>query len=203
MGYIGSGATSSSANVINDDSIKDDIQVSTTKANGKKCPVCWKIRSDECERHGRTLILPPAYSLFGVYVNGVRLVPQTDYTYSGNILTINNDLNSGDGILVETFTTNKALTTSVALTTLGGTFTGTLEGPEFIRTNTTQPTDTQMMVRKNSPYLGPNSLIRTNSRTVDESITIPTGTNGMSVGPITISANVTVTIETNGEWVVV
>ena len=47
------------------------------------------------------------------------------------------------------------------------------------------------------------SLIRTNSRTVDESLTIPTGTNGMSVGPITISANVTVTIETNGEWVVV
>ena len=43
----------SSANVINDDSIKDDIQVSTTKANGKKCPVCWKIRSDECERHGK------------------------------------------------------------------------------------------------------------------------------------------------------
>ena len=43
----------SSANVINDDSIKDDIQVSTTKANGKKCPICWKIRSDECERHGK------------------------------------------------------------------------------------------------------------------------------------------------------
>ena len=191
MGYIGSGATSSNANVINE----SRVWSFTVSGPGRT----FQGTDDQ----GRTLILPPAYSLFGVYVNGVRLVPQTDYTYSGNILTINNDLNSGDGILVETFTTNKALTTSVALTTLGGTFTGTLEGPEFIRTNTTQPTDTQMMVRKNSPYLGPNSLIRTNSRTVDESITIPTGTNGMSVGPITISANVTVTIETNGEWVVV
>ena len=191
MGYIGSGATSSSANVINE----SRVWSFTVSGPGRT----FQGTDDQ----GRTLILPPAYSLFGVYVNGVRLVPQTDYTYSGNVLTINNDLNSGDGILVETFTTNKALTTSVALTTLGGTFTGTLEGPEFIRTNTTQPTDTQMMVRKNSPYLGPNSLIRTNSRTVDESVTIPTGTNGMSVGPITISANVTVTIETNGEWVVV
>ena len=191
MGYIGSGATSSNANVINE----SRVWSFTVSGPGRT----FQGTDDQ----GRTLILPPAYSLFGVYVNGVRLVPQTDYTYSGNVLTINNDLNSGDGILVETFTTNKALTTSVALTTLGGTFTGTLEGPEFIRTNTTQPTDTQMMVRKNSPYLGPNSLIRTNSRTVDESITIPTGTNGMSVGPITISANVTVTIETNGEWVVV
>ena len=191
MGYIGSGATSSNANVINE----SRVWSFTVSGPGRT----FQGTDDQ----GRTLILPPAYSLFGVYVNGVRLVHQTDYTYSGNILTINNDLNSGDGILVETFTTNKALTTSVALTTLGGTFTGTLEGPEFIRTNTTQPTDTQMMVRKNSPYLGPNSLIRTNSRTVDESITIPTGTNGMSVGPITISANVTVTIETNGEWVVV
>ena len=191
MGYIGSGATSSSANVINE----SRVWSFTVSGPGRT----FQGTDDQ----GRTLILPPAYSLFGVYVNGVRLVPQTDYTYSGNVLTINNDLNSGDGILVETFTTNKALTTSVALTTLGGKFTGTLEGPEFIRTNTTQPTDTQMMVRKNSPYLGPNSLIRTNSRTVDESVTIPTGTNGMSVGPITISANVTVTIETNGEWVVV
>lgn len=191
MGYIGSGATSSSANVINE----SRVWSFTVSSPGRT----FQGTDDQ----GRTLILPPAYSLFGVYVNGVRLVPQTDYTYSGNVLTINNNLNSGDGILVETFTTNKALTTSVALTTLGGTFTGTLEGPEFIRTNTTQPTDTQMIVRKNTPYLGPNSLIRTNSRTVDENLTIPSETNGMSVGPITISVNVTVTIETNGEWVIV
>ena len=28
-----------------------DIEVVTTKAEGKKCPVCWKINKDGCERH--------------------------------------------------------------------------------------------------------------------------------------------------------
>ena len=29
----------------------NDIEVVTTKAEGKKCPVCWKINKDGCERH--------------------------------------------------------------------------------------------------------------------------------------------------------
>ena len=28
-----------------------DIEVVTQKALGNKCPVCWKISSDPCERH--------------------------------------------------------------------------------------------------------------------------------------------------------
>ncbi len=30
----------------------DDIQVITEKADGNKCPVCWKISREPCERHG-------------------------------------------------------------------------------------------------------------------------------------------------------
>ena len=30
----------------------DEILVETNKAEGKICPVCWKIRKNECERHG-------------------------------------------------------------------------------------------------------------------------------------------------------
>tara|TARA_B100001248_G_C27313140_1_gene423002 strand:- start:390 stop:827 length:438 start_codon:yes stop_codon:yes gene_type:complete len=30
---------------------KDSINVVTKKAEGKKCPVCWKIFKDKCERH--------------------------------------------------------------------------------------------------------------------------------------------------------
>ena len=30
---------------------KDEILVETTKAEGKKCPVCWKINKNQCERH--------------------------------------------------------------------------------------------------------------------------------------------------------
>ena len=29
----------------------DEISVVTTKAKGEKCPVCWKINIDGCERH--------------------------------------------------------------------------------------------------------------------------------------------------------
>ena len=30
---------------------KDEILVETIKAEGKKCPVCWKINKNQCERH--------------------------------------------------------------------------------------------------------------------------------------------------------
>ena len=30
---------------------KNDVTVLTQKASGKKCPVCWKISPDPCERH--------------------------------------------------------------------------------------------------------------------------------------------------------
>ena len=35
-------------------SFKENLETSaqTTKAKGTKCPVCWKIREDKCERHG-------------------------------------------------------------------------------------------------------------------------------------------------------
>jgi isoleucyl-tRNA synthetase len=42
----------SSASIIKDDKIKSDIQVNTQKAIGNKCPVCWKISENNCERHG-------------------------------------------------------------------------------------------------------------------------------------------------------
>ena len=39
------------ANTILDDNAKNNIEVKTSKAKGKKCPVCWKITEAECERH--------------------------------------------------------------------------------------------------------------------------------------------------------
>ena len=29
----------------------EEIRVETSKAEGKKCPVCWKINKNGCERH--------------------------------------------------------------------------------------------------------------------------------------------------------
>jgi len=49
--------------------------------------------------------------------------------------------------------------------------------------------------------LGTNHVIRTNSDTISENITIPTGTNGVSGGTITVADGYTVTV--NGNWSVV
>jgi len=51
------------------------------------------------------------------------------------------------------------------------------------------------------PSLGTNSIIRTNAQTISENITIPSTTNGMSAGPITIADTKTVTV--NGNWSIV
>ena len=32
-------------------STSDDVTVKTVKADGDKCPVCWKINKEKCERH--------------------------------------------------------------------------------------------------------------------------------------------------------
>ena len=41
----------SSASIIGDDKIEGDMKVFTEKAEGNKCPVCWKISKDNCKRH--------------------------------------------------------------------------------------------------------------------------------------------------------
>ena len=49
--------------------------------------------------------------------------------------------------------------------------------------------------------LGTNHVIRTNSDTISENITIPSGTNGVSGGTITVADGYTVTV--NGNWSIV
>ena len=41
-------------------------------------------------------------------------------------------------------------------------------------------------------------IIKTNSNTINDTVTIPSGTNGLSAGPITISVGSQVTVQ--GEW---
>lgn len=76
--------------------------------------------------------------------------------------------------------------TSSGTTTVTGTFTF---GGATVLTTTT------------SPYLGTNSIIRTNAQTINESITIPSGTSGVTAGPVTIAAGQTVTV--TGDWSIV
>ena len=45
----------SEAQISEDQKISEDISVITFKAEGEKCPVCWKIIKGKCERHGHIL----------------------------------------------------------------------------------------------------------------------------------------------------
>ena len=39
------------SNAVVEKNISKEIKVETLKAEGQKCPVCWKINKDKCERH--------------------------------------------------------------------------------------------------------------------------------------------------------
>ena len=56
-------------------------------------------------------------------------------------------------------------------------------------------------VELGGPSLGTSSIIRTNAQTISENITIPSTSNGISAGPITIANNYTVTV--NGYWTII
>lgn len=58
-----------------------------------------------------------------------------------------------------------------------------------------------LLTAASRPALGTNAIVRTNAATIAENITIPSGTNGMSAGPITIQSGATVTV--TGDWSVV
>ena len=58
-----------------------------------------------------------------------------------------------------------------------------------------------VLTTASAPYLGTNSIIRTNTQTINESITIPAGTSGITAGPVTIAAGQTITV--NGDWSIV
>ena len=67
--------------------------------------------------------------------------------------------------------------------------------------NTITAADINSAVELGGPSLGTSSVIRTNAQTISEDITIPSTSNGMSAGPITIADTKTVTV--NGNWSIV
>jgi hypothetical protein len=51
--------------------------------------------------------------------------------------------------------------------------------------------------------IGGGVPITSNTQVVTSSYTIPTGSSGMSAGPVTINAGVTITVSAGSRWVVV
>jgi len=107
-----------------------------------------------------------------VFQNGVLLKPSTDYTAS-----------SGTTMVLET----GASVNDVVEIIVYDAFT-------IANSYSKAESDTRY------PFLGNNSIIRTNGNSITADITIPSGTNGVSAGPITVTS---ATVTVNGVWTVV
>jgi len=149
---------------------------------------------------GMSLSLPSSYSQYQVYVNGMHVVSQTDYVQSGNVLTFSSRLNTGDLIVIDFLIRSSELTAN-PISASGGKIQGTLTSTSFIRDNTEQPELNELITKKNAPYVGKDSIIRTNSSLIDEDTEIPAGVNGISTGTIEVGKDVTVTVL--GEWTII
>ena len=53
------------------------------------------------------------------------------------------------------------------------------------------------------PSLGTSSIIRTNAKTISENISFTGNENGMTVGPITVANNYSVTVANGSTWTIV
>ena len=137
-----------------------------------------------------------------IYLNGSRLSIDGDYTISGgNTITLSTAAYLND--ILEIVEVQRVTVTDAggAVKRSGDTLTGNLIGPTFRPNRVGQPADADVVKRSETPYLGSNSIIRTNANNIAENITIDSSTNGMSAGPIEIDSGFTVTV--NGEWSIV
>ena len=66
-------------------------------------------------------------------------------------------------------------------------------------TSTTEFKDT-ITANGDKQWVDSYGVIKANRATIAEAVTIPSGTNGLSTGPVSISSGNTVTV--NGEWVI-
>ena len=72
-----------------------------------------------------------------------------------------------------------------------------------IKTQNTGTVDFKDIVSANgaSQWLDTYGVIKANKTTIDENVTIPSGTNGLTAGVVTVSSGYTVTVQ--GEWRIV
>ena len=119
-----------------------------------------------------SLVLTYTDSLYlDVYQNGVLLVPGTDYAAT-----------SGTSVVLVTGASTGDVVEMVAYDVFS-----------VNETYTKTESDTRY------PFKGNNSIIRLNGQTISADITIDSDENGVSAGPITQSATVTV----NGYWSII
>ena len=136
-----------------------------------------------------------------VFLNGARLSPDGDFTTTGSNLVLSTSAFLNDILEVVEVTSVTVTDVGGAAKRSGDTFTGGVAAPTLTLSSSDQPTGSQAVKYSNTPWLGSNSIIRTNANNIAENITVDSATNGMSAGPIQIDSGFTVTV--NGEWSIV
>ena len=101
-----------------------------------------------------------------VYQNGILLKPATDYTST-----------SGTSVVLVTGASANDVVEIVVYDTFS-----------IANSYTKSESDTRY------PFLGNDSIIRTNGQTISSDITIDSSTNALSAGPITVGASATLTV---------
>jgi hypothetical protein len=72
-----------------------------------------------------------------------------------------------------------------------------------VRSQTGSTVDFKDVISANgaSQWLDTYGVIKANKNTIDENVTIPAGTNGVTAGTVTVSSGYTVTVQ--GVWTIV
>ena len=149
--------------------------------------------------NGSTLINMDSAS--HVFLNGAKLSPDGDFTTNGSNVVLSTAAYLNDILEIVEITRVTVTDAGGAAKRSGDTFTGNAIAPDFRMNRSSQATNTSAVKRSEAPWVGSNSIIRTNSQNIAENITIDSSTNGMSAGPIQIDSGYTVTV--NGEWSIV
>ena len=108
-----------------------------------------------------------------VYQNGVLLKPSTDYTAT-----------TGTTVVLESSASANDVVEMVVYDVF-----------DVADSYTKTQADTRY------PFLGNNSIIRTNGNSISTDITVDSSTSGLSAGPITVGSSSTVTVA--GHWSIV
>jgi hypothetical protein len=139
----------------------------------------------------------PTSSSIIVTLSGVTQVPGVDFNVtSGTTLTFTSSVPATVVVCVYFLGRSVDIGTpgsgTVGISQL--TASGTASSSTFLRGDNS-------WASAGGPSLGSgNEIIRTNSDQINQNITIPSGTNGLSAAPITIGSSFTVTV--NGTWTI-
>ena len=137
-----------------------------------------------------------------IFLNGARLTIDGDYTIAtNNKITLTTSAYLND--ILEVYEISQVTVADVggAVKRSGDIMTGNLTAPSMALSRSTQPAVGDVVKRSDTPYLGTNSIIRTNAQNIAENITIDSDTNAMSAGPVQIDSGYTITL--NGEWAII